>query len=170
MNVVTCSSGSVDRHHKSGQSDQQRSRSEQHQRRSDDPTISADGRYVAFISHWNNLVSGDLNSWEDIYVRDQLAGTTTRVSVSSAGGDSNDRNMGPVIDAAVSHVAYWSTNLVTGDSNDAPDVFVRNLRTGVTQRVSLSSTNAQANGAMNRPGDLGDSDHCIPAGAAGALW
>ena len=53
------------------------------------PSISADGRYVAFYSYATNLVSGDTNMRQDVFVRDRQTNTTTRVSVDSAGAEGN---------------------------------------------------------------------------------
>src|SRR5206468_1935041 len=58
------------------------------------PAISADGRFVAFLSFASNLIRTDRNSRPDIFVRDRLLGTTTRVSVSSSGTQSTS-NVGP---------------------------------------------------------------------------
>jgi len=54
------------------------------------PSISPDGRFVAFASPASNLVPGDTNNRSDIFVRDTLANTTTRISVNSAGNQAND--------------------------------------------------------------------------------
>jgi TolB protein len=115
---------------------------------SDAPAISGDGRYVAFVSHGTNLVpDGDFNGWEDIYVRDRVARTTTRVSVSSTGGDSDHRNLQPAINESGRYVVFssFSSNLVPADANGVIDVFVRDLSTDSTNRVSLSSTDAEGN-------------------------
>src|SRR5262249_45043093 len=53
------------------------------------PSISADGRYVVFESDADNLVPGDTNAATDVFVRDRVLGTTTRVSVSSSGAQGN---------------------------------------------------------------------------------
>jgi Tol biopolymer transport system component len=112
------------------------------------PVISADGRFVAFESAATNLVPGDTNGFSDIFVRDLTAGTTTRVSVDSAGRQANGKSFRPVISADGRHVAFESvaTNLVPGDTNGLSDVFVRDLMTGKTTRVSVDSVGRQANG------------------------
>ena len=95
------------------------------------PSISADGRYVAFDSAANNLVSGDTNGEGDVFWRDTHGGSssTRRVSVTSGpyshqatGGDS----WGAAISPDGRYVAFHSmaTNLATGDTNGAADVFV----------------------------------------------
>ena len=115
------------------------------------PSISADGRYVAFASYATNLVAGDTNNAEDFFVHDCLTGITERVSVGS-GGTQGDRRSGNFSSTSVSadgrYVAFWSesTNLVPGDTNERPDVFVRDRVTGVTERVSVASDATQGDG------------------------
>lgn len=116
------------------------------------PSVSADGRYVAFTSIASNLVHGDTNKLPDVFVRDVLTGKTTRVSVTSAGRQgtgkrySNGSNA-PTISSDSRYVAFHSdmTNLVRGDTNGVFDIFVHDRVTGKTQRVSVSSTGRQAN-------------------------
>lgn len=113
------------------------------------PVISADGRYVAFFSRATNLVSGDTNGTADIFVRDVVAGTTTRVSVDSAGNQADDSSSGEGISADGRYVAFSSraTNLVAGDTNAVSDIFVHDRFLGLTERVSVDSAGNQANGA-----------------------
>jgi Tol biopolymer transport system component len=111
--------------------------------------ISADGRFVAFESDATNLVAGDTNGLTDIFVRDLVAGSTIRVSVDSLGRQANGASFNPTISSDGRFVAFESnaTNLVTGDTNGLPDIFVRDLLTGKTTRVSVDSLGRQANGA-----------------------
>jgi hypothetical protein len=90
------------------------------------PSISADGRYVAFESEASNLVPGDTNGRGDIFVHDRVTGQTTRVSVASDGTQGNDDSEFPSISADGRYVAFESeaSNLVPGDTNDSWDVFV----------------------------------------------
>ncbi len=94
------------------------------------PAISADGRYVAFSSIATNLVEGDSNGRADVFVRDLVAGTTTRVSVSSSEVEGDDYSESPSISADGHYVAFVSraTNFASGDTNDEYDVFVRDVR------------------------------------------
>jgi Tol biopolymer transport system component len=98
------------------------------------PSISGDGRYVAFFSHATNLVSG---KGTGIYVRDLVASTTSFASPGIA----------PSISADGRYVAFWSgaANLVPGDTNGVADIFVYDRLTGVTVRVSVSSSGEQGN-------------------------
>lgn len=110
--------------------------------------VSADGRFVAFVSDASNLVPGDGNGDFDVFLRDRLAGRTRLVSVSTSGQQSNGGSFTPAISADGRFVVFQSsaTNLVPGDTNDAPDVFIRDLLSGVTRRVSVSSSGEQARG------------------------
>jgi len=115
--------------------------------------LSADGRFVAFSSSATNLVPGDTNGKDDIFVRDRLAGQTWRVSVDSSGAQADDLSLNPVLSADGRYVAFYgnATNLVAGDTNGVNDVFVHDLLTGETTRVSVDSSGAQANGPSALP-------------------
>jgi Tol biopolymer transport system component len=109
--------------------------------------LSADGRYVAFTATASNLVSGDTNGQDDVFVHDRQTGQTTRASVSTAGTQANGFNREPEISADGRYVAFYSSasNLVAGDTNAVSDVFVRDLSAGQTTRMSVASDGAQAN-------------------------
>jgi len=117
------------------------------------PSISADGRYVAFASNASNLVAGDTNGRVDIFVRNLLAGTTTRVSVDSTGIQGNGDSRSPSVSADGRSVAFDSdaSNLVAGDTNVSADAFVHDRQTGITERVSVDSTGIQGNGDSRSP-------------------
>ena len=125
---------------------------------SDQVSMSADGRYVAFTSYATNLVPGDTNGAPDIFVRDRLAGSTTRVSVTTSGAQSNWGSGYPTISADGRYLAFLSdaTNLVTGDTNNQRDIFVHDRVTGVTTRVSVATDGTQANGPSISPAISGD--------------
>ena len=110
-------------------------------------SISASGRYVVFESSASNLVDDDLNRDTDLFVRDLVAGTTSRVSLSSSEAEGNATSIDPTISSDGRYVAFESvaTNLVPGDTNFRWDYFVRDRATGTTERVSVSSSEAQAN-------------------------
>jgi Tol biopolymer transport system component len=118
-----------------------------------DGRISANGRFVAFVSPSANLVPGDFNHQPDIFVRDRLLGTTVRVSVSSAGAEANDLSSSPSISGDGRFVALDSlaSNLVPGDTNSFFDVFVHDLTSAVTVRASVASSGQQGNGSALRP-------------------
>lgn len=108
-------------------------------------TISDDGSRVVFWSFASNLVPGDTNGWGDVFVHDLTSGATTRVSVSSTGGEADHESKYPTISNDGAVVAFESdaTNLVSGDSNDLLDVFVRDLARGTTTRVSVDSSGSE---------------------------
>jgi len=112
---------------------------------SSDPSISGDGRYVAFETNASNLVAGDTNLVDDIFVRDRANNTTMRVSVSNGGVQGNDRSRDPSIDDSGRYIAFesFATNLVSGDSNGEADIFVHDLETGAIERVSVASDDTE---------------------------
>jgi Tol biopolymer transport system component len=112
------------------------------------PVVSPDGRFVTFDSDATNLVPDDTNGERDVFVRDRLAGTTERVSVSSSGGQANGRSYRPSISADGRFVAFesFASNLVPGDTNGERDVFERDRQFGTTERVSVSSSGQQGSG------------------------
>ena len=116
--------------------------------------MSADGRYVAFTSAASNLVPGDTNHALDIFVYDRKTDRTTRVSINSNGKQANGWSEGQAISAHGRFVAFTSiaSNLVAGDSNHLPDVFVRDRVTGKTERISVSSSGRQATGSATNNG------------------
>ncbi|HLF28409.1 MAG TPA: hypothetical protein VJG32_18910 [Anaerolineae bacterium] len=112
------------------------------------PSLSADGRFVAFASDASNLVPNDTNACDpnpytfscfDIFVHDRETGATERVSLASDGTPANGDSRWPRISADGRRVAFVSraSNLVADDTNELPDVFVHDRQTGETERVSL---------------------------------
>jgi WD40 repeat protein len=110
-------------------------------------SISADGMVVAFTSPATNLVAGDTNKLDDVFVRDRSTGTTERISVDSAGIQADRASGFPSISADGRFVAFTSaaTNLVAGDTNGVDDIFVHDRVTGTTERVDVDSNGAEAN-------------------------
>ncbi len=120
---------------------------------SNEPLLSADGRYVAFASSASNLVVGDGNGTTDIFVYDRQAKTTTRVSVDQHGGDPDSYSDSPAISADGRFVAFSSpaTDLVPGDSNKKLDIFVYDRQAGTTTRVSVNLQSGDPDGVSSRP-------------------
>ena len=115
---------------------------------SSDGSLSANGRYVAFLSSASNLVVGDTNNSSDVFVRDVLMGTTQRVSVDSLGNQADAGSWsGGGISPSGRFVVFGSAagNLVPADSNGLRDVFLRDLTLGRTERVSLTWNGGEAN-------------------------
>src|SRR5688572_7490400 len=119
---------------------------------SDMPAISGDGRFVAFVSLADNLVTGDTNGFADTFVHDRLTNVTERVSVSSRERQGNEHSglIGIAAYPAISEdgrfVAFVSQadNLVSKDNNGNADVFVRDRLLGTTERVSVNSAGEEA--------------------------
>ncbi len=110
--------------------------------------LSANGRFVVFQSAATNLVPGDTNGKTDIFVRDRKTGKTQRVSVGPGGSQANNSSEAEGISADGRYVLFESnaTNLVPGDTNLKGDVFVRDRKTGTTERVSLRQGGGQIGG------------------------
>jgi Tol biopolymer transport system component len=136
-------------------------------RESSSPSISADGRFVAFESEADNLVPGDTNGSMDVFVRDRSAGTTERVNLSPTGAQVKGTSQiaagrSPSISSDGRYVAFSSVSdsLVPGDTNDSADVFVRDRTAGTTERISVSPSGEEGNGWSYSPGISGDG-HCV---------
>jgi len=108
-------------------------------------TISKDGRMTAFTSVATNLVPGDTNDREDIFLRDRLTGSLLRITVTATERQTQG-GRGPVLSADGTVVAFESDapDIVSGDSNGVRDIFVYDLRRG-PERASVSSTGEQGN-------------------------
>lgn len=101
--------------------------------------LSGAGRYLVFSSNSPNLVAGDTNGEQDIFVLDRDMGEVTRVNVDSSGNQANDFSRFPRISTNGRYVVFESDadNLVAGDTNESDDIFRHDLLTGETIRVSL---------------------------------
>ncbi|MBC8317042.1 MAG: tandem-95 repeat protein, partial [Desulfobulbaceae bacterium] len=116
--------------------------------RSDNPSISADGRYVVFGSFSTNLIANDTNGVSDIFVHDRQTGATSRISVSSAGAE-GDFGSSCYHQNSISEDGQYiifesdATNLVAGDTNGAKDIFVHDQSTEETRRISTSTFGAE---------------------------
>jgi Tol biopolymer transport system component len=121
---------------------------------SGEPALSADGRFVAFISSAGNLVPDDTNGIADVFVHDRRTGATERVSIGLSGSQPNSYSEEPALSADGRIVAFTSraTNLVPSDTNNAKDVFVHDRRTRVTQRAGAHTAPSRA---LSGPGGAG---------------
>jgi len=117
------------------------------------PTISHDGQRIVFINNAINLVSGDTNGADDIFLHELSTGLTTRVSVSSAGQQGDGDSAWPRISPEGRYVAFnsYAGNLVDGDTNNHSDIFLHDLETGRTWRVTRTQTGGQANRSSRVP-------------------
>jgi hypothetical protein len=113
---------------------------------SSQPAISNNGKYVAFESDARNLVAGDNNYSRDVFVHDLTTGETKRVSVASDGTQADSLSAGSTLSGDGRYIAFvsYASNLVSDDLNYSSDIFVHDLSTGETRRVSLSSDGIEA--------------------------
>jgi hypothetical protein len=120
--------------------------------------LSADGHYAVFTSWATDIVPGDTNQHRDSFLRDLLAGTTTRISMGVGGAQADEDSMAAAItpDARYAVLVGWATNLVPGDTNGAADIFVHDIAAGSTTRISLASDGSQANWASDAAEISGD--------------
>src|SRR5262245_43898487 len=103
------------------------------------PTVSADGRFVVFLSTANNLVTNDTNrGLLDVFIRNITNGTVALVSVNTNGTSGNGRSYAPAFSADGQVIAFISeaSDLVPNDTNGIADIFVRDLRTASTLLVT----------------------------------
>jgi Tol biopolymer transport system component len=119
---------------------------------SETPSISPNGRYVAFESAASNIVPGDANGADDAFMYDRVRGTTVRASVADDETPGNWDSWVPLVSDNGRYVSFTSraTNLVNGDHNGIADAFVRDLRRGTTTRVSVDSNGVEGNAHSNR--------------------
>ncbi len=117
------------------------------------PSLSADGRFVAFSSHASNLVPGDTNNSNDVFLFDRRTETLERVSVADDGTQGNSDSRRPSLSADGRFVAFASaaSNLVPGDTNNATDVFVFDRQSRTIERISVADDGTQGNGDSTAP-------------------
>jgi hypothetical protein len=118
---------------------------------SDQPSISGNGRYVAFHSHALNLVHGGTTASGNVFIHDMVTGTTTLASVSSDGAQGDNLSANPSLNGDGRYVAFESvaTNLVPGQTAVGENVYVHDMVTGTTTNASLNR-----NGGENRADSL----------------
>ncbi|MEK0085509.1 Calx-beta domain-containing protein [Benzoatithermus flavus] len=122
-----------------------------------EPVFSPDGSKIAFLSWADNLVPGDTNGTPDLFVKDLVTGAVTRVSTTASGGESHDSDSTPFHDYVFSpdgtKIAFtsYASDLVSGDTNGVPEIFIKNLATGAVTRVGVTAQGAEANGSLYHP-------------------
>lgn len=112
---------------------------------SSNPSISADGNYIAFLSGATNLVPNDTNGLQDVFVHDRQTGTTSRINLGVGGVQANSTSTYPVLSPDGRWVLFtsWASNLVPNDTNNTTDVFVYDRQTGTMSRVSVGTGGGQ---------------------------
>jgi Tol biopolymer transport system component len=121
------------------------------------PSISLDGRFVAFTSEAANLVSGDNNGVADVFVHDRHSDpaqpATVRISLGTDEAEANGMSSTPVISANGRYVAFYSeaTNLVPGGTNNIGNIFVYDRQDGVTEWISVPIDGGEPDGISDWP-------------------
>ena len=118
------------------------------------PSISADGHFVAFESGATNLLPGDMNGFSDIYVKDTVTGVVSRASLTSTGGEPNNEAINASISGDGRFVVFDSEadNLVPNDTNGAGDIYVRDMQLGTTTGVTVSGNAGGFDGSISLDG------------------
>ncbi|MBN2177565.1 MAG: PD40 domain-containing protein [Demequinaceae bacterium] len=121
------------------------------------PSISLDGRWIAFDSEASNFVADDTNAFPNIYVRDRVTGETLLVSKNAAGGPGNNDSTNPRILGDGSGVVFqsYASDLVPGDTNGDYDIFYADLATGAIERINVGPGGVEANGFSRLEGLYG---------------
>ncbi len=126
------------------------------------PDITPDGRFVAFLSYADFDSGGSATGQVSVYLRDRQLGTTTLVA--------SNHSLSPSVSDDGRYVAFSTDSpIVPGDTNGQSDVFVRDMATGVTTRVSVASDGTQANSASERGAISGDGRY-VPLSRTRAIW
>ncbi len=122
------------------------------------PSISADGKVVAFESNATNLVASDTNGATDIFLHTMSTGETSRISVDTGGMEALGMSMAPEISDDGSKVVFHSSasNLIAADTNFVTDVFLHDVAAGTTTRLSIDSLSMEANGGSRAAAISGD--------------
>lgn len=122
------------------------------------PSVSADGRYVAYSAYGSNIAENDTNGVSDVFVLDRATGLQRRVSVATGGGQGDGDSRAPSISADGNFVAFesFATNLVAGDTNNRRDIFVRDIAAGTTVRANVAANGDQSNGDSRTPSISGN--------------
>jgi Tol biopolymer transport system component len=120
---------------------------------SDQPAVSADGRYVVFQSLATNLAPGGAAGLLDVFLRDRQLGTTELISASGDGSPSDGESGAADVSDDGRFVAFVSaaSNLVAEDGDTLPDIFVRDRRLGVTTLESVTTDGTKAQGSCSSP-------------------
>ena len=117
------------------------------------PALSGDGRRVVFASSAADLVAGDSGGWTDVFVRDRVAGTTTRVSETPSGEEAGGNSQDPAISADGRTVAFASVapDLVPGAASSLGTLYTRDLESGAVEWVAPADDNLGGPGSSYQP-------------------
>ena len=132
--------------------------------------LSNNGRYAVYRSYATNLVPNDTNEVEDIFWRDLKTGRTIRVSVKKSGSQAGTASYSPAISGNGRHVAFFTeARLVGNDGNGVGDIYVHDVETRSTERVSISSAGAEGDQSVGDQPDLSRSGRFVAFHTASQL-
>lgn len=124
---------------------------------STDPVLSGDGRFVVFESWSDNLVPGDTNGWQDVFRFDRQTGDMLRASVSTGGGQSNQRSDDPAVSGDGQWIAFASgANLDPADTGLDHDIYLHDTATTTTFWVSRGMGGVEPDNSSDAPVVSGD--------------
>ncbi len=116
------------------------------------PSISDDGRYVAFESTASNLVPADANARQDIFVHDRQTGQTTLISTRIDGTQTHADSRQPMISGNGRYVIFMTYDVLSSDPQALPQqIYLRDLQTGTFELISRTSDGAFAYGGSSYP-------------------
>ncbi|MEM6363212.1 MAG: FG-GAP-like repeat-containing protein [Planctomycetota bacterium] len=135
-----------------------------------DPSISNDGRRIAFQSYARNLVDDDFWGNADIFVKDMDTGAISRVSTNSDGEEANYHSVSPAISGDGNFVVFesYASNLVSTDTNGRSDIFRKSIVDGILERVSTDYIGTQSNGDSFDP-TISDDGRYVGFYSAGSI-
>ena len=127
------------------------------------PSLTPDGRFLAFESESANMVSGDSIAYKSVFVRDMQTGQNSLISIASDGTQANGISRNPTISSDGRYVAFESeaNNLVEGDTNNFPDIFVNDRQSGTTKLISIGFDGAPANERNTSPSISSDGRYVV---------
>ena len=135
------------------------------------PVLSADGTQLLFSGDGNAIVGGDSNASRDVFLKDLQSGQVTRVSTTATGAEANGLSQNPHFLPDGQRVLFVSdaSNLVSGDTNAARDLFVKDLASGAVTRLSTAADGSEANGGNTSPRLAADGSRLAFVSAASNL-
>jgi Tol biopolymer transport system component len=128
------------------------------------PALNQDGTRVAFASYSTNLVAGDANGETDVFLRDLTAGTTTRVSLTASGGETDTGSSDPMISADGTRVGFesYAKNMGFGGPDDGTGhVYLRDLAAGTTTLVDRAADGSPGTASVQSPAMSADGNRFV---------